>query len=175
MRNQLHNYILLFCILGLFTGCQKSSHRLKLDKTAADFKLMNLDHGRFYLNQQRGKVVLLLFWTTWCNICKEEMLYLNDLQNQCNTDNFVIKAICADPENIDKVRDIASRFKVAYSILLDQNSSVTRRYKILAFPTTILIDPSQKIQFLREGYTPLIAKQLKIKIQSILSIKEGLS
>jgi thiol-disulfide isomerase/thioredoxin len=48
---------------------------------APDFILTDLKGGQFRLSDQRGKPVLLIFGTTWCPSCREEIPHLKDISH----------------------------------------------------------------------------------------------
>ena len=91
------------CILLALIGATAISRQLKkrnsLEK-APDFGLETLARDRFYLNQQRGKTVILVFGDTACSICKQEMVDLQELKEKHDKDKLTIAAICCDQEII---------------------------------------------------------------------------
>ena len=83
--------------------------------------------------------------------------------------NLIVVAACSDPENINDAKNVVENLKPNYPVLLDNNAKISRLYKTAAFPTTFVIDAEQNIAFVREGYNPAIAKQIKDKVTSLLA------
>jgi peroxiredoxin len=164
---------LLVCISVFLTSCGRDGDTVIPGESAKDFRLDTLSHERFYLNQHKGKVVVLVFWTTWCSICKGELVELNSIKNVSENGDVVVASICSDPEDINAVKQIVESLKIEYPVLLDKGQTVTGRYMISAFPTTIIIDQKGVVSFTREGYNPAIASQLKTKISSLLVSDES--
>lgn len=65
---------------------------------APDFEITLLDGETFRLSDQRGKVVLLNLWATWCGPCVMEMPDLDQLARDYEDDLVVIGVNCGDPE-----------------------------------------------------------------------------
>jgi len=159
---------ILVCGLCFFLcSCGRDNNKISPGDIAKDFRLDTLAHKRFYLNQHKGKVVVLVFWTTWCKICKTELVDLKSLKDMPNGENLVIAGICSDPENINEVKQIAENLNIDYPVLLDKGQVVTGRYRIGPFPTTVIINQKGVVSFVREGYNPAIANQVKTKVSSL--------
>ena len=60
---------------------------------AADFQLSDLDGQLLRLQDQRGKVVLLNFWATWCHPCLQEMPLMDQLYQTLQQRPFVMWAV----------------------------------------------------------------------------------
>ena len=157
----------------LFSSCGRNSEPIGPDAAAPDFRLNTLSHKRFYLNQHKEKVIVLVFWTTWCNIYKTELVELESLSHMPQSGNLVMAGICSDPENIHVVKQITENLGIHYPVLLDEGQSVTARYKISAFPTTVIIDQKGIVRFIRVGYSTAIANQIKTKVASLIITEEG--
>ncbi len=162
--------LVVFCCLVITAGCDKSRSG-QPGTLADDFRLETLSHERFYLNQQRGKVVLLVFWTTWCTQCKKELNELKNLINEMPGNSFVVGAVCSDPENINDLKRIASDWNMNYPVLLDQNAALFKKYRLRGFPSTMVIGRDGRIEMVRNGYSRLIMKQIRGKIKDLVSQK----
>ena len=173
MKYFLHITFTLFCLSVLLSSCGKDGSTISPGEAAKDFRLDTLSHERFYLNEHKGKVVVLVFWTTWCSVCKGELVELNTIKDVSMNGDLVVAGICSDPENIDTLKEVTETLKIEYPVLLDKGQTVTGKYKVSAFPTTIIIDQKGIVSFIREGYNPAIASQLKTKISSLLVSDES--
>ncbi len=155
--------------LGLLAGCGAESDIVSPGKPAQDFRLDTLAHDRFYLNQQRGRVVVLVFWATWCSSCKQELVALEPLVQEFPPEKLTMAAICSNPENLDTVKTIVQNLGLTYPILLDQGAKVFQRYHQRAYPATIIINQDGIVTFFRLGYSPAFMKQIKTTVESLLS------
>jgi peroxiredoxin len=108
-------------------------------KLAADFTLATPDGGNFRLADQRGKVVLVNFWATWCPPCLEEMPAMERLWRRHKDAGFVLVAISldADPK---KVPPFVSARKFTFPIALDPRMAVAETYGVRALPSSFVID-----------------------------------
>jgi len=106
---------------------------------AADFQLPGLHGQSLRLQDQRGKVVLLNFWATWCPPCVHEMPLMDQLYQTLRQRPFVLWAV-AMQEDRDKVAPFIDKHRFQFTILLDRDGAVSTRYKLRGLPTTYLID-----------------------------------
>jgi len=166
--NLSYRILLACCLAGLLIGCRDDGGGAVPGSIAKDFRLDTLGHDRFYLNQNRGKVVVLLFWDTQCSLCKREMIDLKSLQDAHGSEKLVVAAVCTDPENIDEVRSIVKELGIDYPVLLDRGADVSRKYGVVAFPTTVVIDKAGYISLAGQGYSAVIVRRVEVKVAGAL-------
>jgi peroxiredoxin len=109
----------------------------------ADFTLTELGGKTWTLKEQRGKVVVLNFWATWCPPCRKEMPDLETLYKQFKDQGLVILAI--SDEDAGKVRPFVAEQKVTYPILLDPGRKVNELFQIQGIPKTFVYDRNGKL------------------------------
>lgn len=158
---------LLAWVVILLTGCSKPDKRLSIGEAVANFRLDTITHERFYLNRHKGKVVVLVFWATWCRPCKTEMLELRSFARLPGWQDVIIAAVCTDPENSDQVKSIIKNLEITYPVLLDHESRLFRRFRLDALPTTLVIDRQQRLGFFRVGCDRVMMNQVKTKVISL--------
>jgi peroxiredoxin len=112
---------------------------------------------------------VLVFWATWCSVCKAELVELKSLKDIAPSENLVVVGICSDPENINEVTQIAKNLNLDFPLLLDKKQTVTDKYGVSLFPTTVIIDQKGVVSFVREEYNTLIANQVKTKVTSLFA------
>ena len=108
-------------------------------KVAEDFALPTPDGASFRLAEQRGKVVLVNFWATWCPPCLEEMPAMERLWRRHKDAGFVLVAISldADPK---KVPPFVGARKFSFPVALDPKMAVAEKYGVRALPSSFVID-----------------------------------
>jgi peroxiredoxin len=109
----------------------------------ADFTLNELNGKPWTLKEQRGKVVVLNFWATWCPPCRKEMPDLEALYQQFKDQGLVILAI--SDEDAGKVKPFIAQQKVTYPILLDPGRKVNDLFQIEGIPKTFVYDRTGKL------------------------------
>lgn len=123
-------------------------------KTAPVFDLTDLNGTRVNLEKYRGKAVLLNFWATWCQACKEEMPAMERLHKELSKEGVQIVAISIDRGNEDRIKEFVEKYNLTFPILLDPNQTVRRNYFIMGLPTSYLIDPQGKLRGFVSGARP---------------------
>lgn len=123
---------------------------------APDFTAFDLDGNRVTLSAYLGRdVVLLDFYTTWCEPCVAELPHLRDIYRANKEKGFVLLAVSIDgPETIANVAGFARRNRLEFPMLLDEGDHISAFYNpTKAAPVTVLIDRAGFVVAVRQGYT----------------------
>jgi peroxiredoxin len=136
---------------ALALGLPAAQANIALATPAPDFTLKSLDGPNLRLQEQRGKVVLLNFWATWCGPCREEMPQLNKLYEKYRPSGFTLLGVNVD-EDSRNAAGIAGQMGVKFPVLLDGDKRVAKLYDLSAMPSTVLIDRDGRVRFLHRGY-----------------------
>jgi peroxiredoxin len=117
-------------------------------KLAEDFTLPLAEGTRFRLAEQRGKVVLINFWATWCPPCREEMPALERMWQHHKDQGFVLVAVSldADPK---VVTPYLTRHRLTFPVALDPTMDLGNAYGVRALPSSFVVD--------RQGYVVALA------------------
>jgi peroxiredoxin len=167
MKPILNFLILLGLVLSLIR-CGETDGPPGLGEKTANFRLNTLGHERFYLNQYKGNVVVLVFWATWCRSCKTEMVVLQTLTTLPEWKHVTAAAVCTDPENLSDARNIVQNLKITFPVLLDHEARLFEKFQLTAYPTTLIFDQDQQLSFVRVGYDPGIMKQIRSKVLNLV-------
>lgn len=118
---------------------------------APDFTLKSADGRNLRLAEQRGQVVLVNFWASWCGPCRVEMPHLNKIYDKYRASGFTLLAV-----NIDDDAQVgaatAARWGLKFPVLMDADKKVSRLYDLGSMPATVLIDRDGKVRYLHRGY-----------------------
>jgi len=86
----------------------------------------------------RGKVVLVSFWATWCEFCREQMLAMQELKQRLAGQPFEIVAVNF-AESPTKVREYVKSLPVDFRVALDPNQDAARAWRVRVLPVTYLV------------------------------------
>ena len=115
------------------------------------FKSENLLTGKaINLASYKGKYVLIDFWGTWCQPCRQQMPELVHINNLADSSKFVMISI-ASSDDIDNLKKVIKQENMIWPQI--HSDEITKLYNVGSFPTSLLID--------RNGI--VIAKDLSIK------------
>lgn len=151
-----------------------SEVRLKNSETASDFSLPETSGKLFKLSGQKGKVVLLDFWATWCSPCIVFIPQLMKLRAQyLDNPNVVFQSV-----NVDETPGIVKEFMLkksySFNVLYAAGTTVTKDYNVAAIPAVFLIDKEGRIQFKHIGFDSKenIVELLSTEIDELLVTKK---
>jgi peroxiredoxin len=124
---------------------------VKPQQAAPDFTLKRAEGGNLRLAEQRGQVVLINFWASWCGPCRVEMPHLNKLHDKYKAGGFMVLGVNIDDDPRHGAAT-AARWGLRFPVLLDTEKTVTRTYDLGAMPSTVLVDRDGRIRYLHRGY-----------------------
>ena len=102
-----------------------------LDDTDEEINIQNLD----------SKLIILNFWATWCEPCKEEMPSLNRLQANQKLKNLKIYPINIGKENLNKVKSFFTELDINnLEPYFDNPSTLAKTFSLRGLPTTIILN-----------------------------------
>ena len=97
------------------------------------------------IKEFNGNLILLNFWATWCEPCKEEMPSLDRLQKNKNLSNLKIFAINISKESKKKVDNFFKDLNIKnFDPYFDTPTTLAKTFSLRGVPTSILIDKDGK-------------------------------
>jgi len=145
-------FICFFATL-LLLGCSQSDEakengedgkprvaRATIGYPAPDFTLLDVDGKSVSLSENRGRVLMVNFWATWCTPCRVEMPSMESLYRQFNRKEFEIWSVSSDFEGARVVKPFMKSYNLTFPALIDENFEVNNLYQVRSLPTTYIID-----------------------------------
>lgn len=120
---------------------------------APDFTLQSNTGENVRLAEQRGQVVMLNFWASWCGPCRQEMPLLDAMYKRYNSAGFQFYGINVEEDNTD-AKKLLKELGVTFPVLFDPESKASKLYNVDAMPTTVVIDKKGQIRYVNRGYKP---------------------
>jgi peroxiredoxin len=138
-------------------------------KKVRDFTLRDINGKNYTLSENIGRgPIIINFWATWCLPCYGEMKELKRLYNSYAHTNLQILSISIDDvKTLSKVKVTVRANKYPFTVLLDSNQSVYKKYQLSGVPQIFLIDKNGFILYSHKGYKKGDEKKLEEKLQAI--------
>jgi thiol-disulfide isomerase/thioredoxin len=143
-----------------------------IGKTAPEIRLPLLDGEEFILSRERGKVVILDFWASWCAPCIEAMPELLDAFKDFQQHELVLAAInqAESPATVRRfLEEQGWKDTSGLVVALDPDQETSTRYAFKEIPFTVVIDTDGKTAAIIEGYRPGNARILADMARKIIS------
>ena len=151
---QIFQILTITALLALSAFSQTS---LKAGDDAPIFTSASLEGNYFDLEQKRGSVVVLTFWSTKCEICRSEIPRLNQFTSQYDGKNVVFLALTT--ENEDRIapflRSNPFKFTIlpnSFGVILQYADRSKGGNLDMGFPAFYVIDQGGKLAYRASGY-----------------------
>ena len=120
----------------------KIKEKIGLGRQAKDFTVNRLNGTPFQLSKQKGKVVLVDFWATWCGPCRREIPNLKEYYKDLNKKGLEIIGISLDVKK-EKLEEYIKKEKLAWNISFSGkgwDDETAHAYGVRSIPSYWLID-----------------------------------
>lgn len=135
---------------------------------APTFTLKGMDDKSYSGGGARDKAMLVNFWASWCEPCKQEAPELDKLAAEYASELEIYGVNVSKYDNAKKARQFVQDFNLQYPILLDTKGEVFEElYKGQVFPTNVLIDRNGVIQEIILGAPD--PKDLRKKVSKLIN------
>ncbi len=145
---------------------QANQGRPQSENIAPDFTLQLLDSDEsITLSDLRGKVVLINFWASWCDPCKEEAPLLEAFWQEYQDKGVMFIGVdWVDPENL--AREYLEEFGLTFPNGRDLEQRIGDLYKVDGVPETYLIDQNGVIDTFYYG--PIDFADLRVRLDRLI-------
>ncbi len=139
----------LLPMLAVF-GVSAQSLRPSPGIEAPALELPGADGSVYRLSAYRGRVVLVSFWASWCEPCREEMPSIEALRRSLRGMPFVVLAV-NEGESARTARRFAGAARLNAPLLLDQDGAAARTWGARALPSAYIVGPDGVVRYSHVG------------------------
>jgi thiol-disulfide isomerase/thioredoxin len=138
---------------------------------APDFALDLLSGDRFRLTEQKGKIVVLDFWATWCGPCIQIMPEIERVVEMYKEQDVLLVAVNLQ-ETPERIRSTLERLKLGPTVALDIDGVVADKYAATAIPQTVVVNRDGSVARLFVGGGPQYGEQLQQALEELVADEE---
>lgn len=150
--------------LIVFLSASLSASALDIGQMAPDFTLKNTQGENLNLAEQRGQIIVINFWASWCGPCRKEMPILQSFHHQYNNLGVSVWGVNIEQEN-QAGREFLDDLHLSFPIFFDNSNIIAANYQVEAMPTTVIVGRNGKVRYTfkgyRDGYEQKYAKAIK--------------
>lgn len=138
---------------------------------APDFKLDMLVGGKFQLSANRGKVIVLDFWASWCGPCVQAMPLIDEVVKEFDKD--IVRLIGVNlQEDRETASSLLERLEITPEVALDIDGATAEKFQVSAIPQTVVIDRKGTVRAVFIGGGPELQENIRTAIQRALEPAE---
>lgn len=158
--------LLIVALLTVALAPSSYAGSLHIGDKATNFTLKSLSGQNQKLSEQRGKVIVLSFWASWCGSCQPHLQLLNTLVKEHANKGMELWVVSLD-EKRKKTLKAAKKMQLNATILLDQQQDISEQYLVDELPTTVIIDRDGIMRFVHVDFTANDEKRYKNELLRI--------
>ena len=137
----------ILCCCATLAGAQQGAAQLRpwTGGPTPALALQDLEGRTHRLEDYRGRVVLVNFWATWCEPCRDEMPSMNRLRAALAGQPFAVLAVNL-AESEARIRRFMEQVPLEFPVLLDRDSGAAKAWGARLLPVSFLVGPDGRIR-----------------------------
>jgi cytochrome c biogenesis protein CcmG, thiol:disulfide interchange protein DsbE len=172
--------ILVLCATVLISGCSKKEKAapppaeaqagttVEVGRPMPAYTAQSLDGSAFDLAKERGNVVLLNLWATWCGPCRAEIPELQALHAKYAAQRFKVIGVSVDEGPAADVKAFVDEQKMTYPVVLDPQGKLASVLETTVLPTSVILDRKGTVVWKSAGMVTLRDAEMNKALQTAL-------
>lgn len=151
-------------VLALLSAAPVGSQRA--GSPAPEIGLEDTDGNVVRMADLQGKVVIVDFWASWCEPCREEIPFLNELKAEYG-DRLVVVGVNLDRDE-DNMTEFLERNPMNFRVVHDEDQDVAGRYRPSRMPSSYIIDRAGVVRFVHAGFEASDREEIRAHVRSLM-------
>jgi thiol-disulfide isomerase/thioredoxin len=154
-------------LVGIALGASATDLKRWEGGATPPLALEDLAGQRHALADYKGKVVLVNFWATWCEPCRDEMPSIDRLRASLKGQPFEVLAVnMAEP--LSRIEKFAAMVPVGFPLLRDRDGSVGKAWRAKLLPASYLIGRDGRIHYVAYGELDWSSDAVRRRVAELL-------
>lgn len=158
-----------FGLILFFAGRWEISKEEFVGDAAPEIEFQTNNGKSGSLTQQKGAVVLINFWASWCQPCMEEMPALRMLEDHFKDKGFVMFAFNIGGDHAESFQAKVSSSKMPKNLVFNFSKSQLKPYSVDGIPLSVLINKEGKIHRVYRGPQDWMDISVLREIENLIS------
>ena len=124
---------------------------LKIGSAMPSYSGPTLEGSTFDLTKEKGHVVFVNLWATWCGPCRFEIPQLEELHQKYKARGLTVVGVSVDESEPKAVQEFATEQKMTYPVVLDPAGKMAVILQTTILPTSVILDRQGKIVWKKYG------------------------
>ena len=134
------------------TPAASADGRVEVGLPAPAYATVSLNGDSVSLAAQRGKVVLVNIWATWCHPCREEIPELIAIHSRYRDRGLELIGVSVDTDGYDEaIRTFMADYKMTFPVWRDPDERISTQFLAVGVPATFLIDKAGILRWRKTG------------------------
>lgn len=160
---------ILYGLAVLATYGSTTVHALSVGQPVPAVALPLLTGKTESLDGYRDRVVLVMFWASWCGPCRKELPALDVLHKRFRDRGFSVVGVTVDSQRA-RAEEFVRRYNVSYRVAFDPQFAVAKEFQADTMPVSYLIKRDGKVAKVFEGYSDQKLPQIEAAIAEMLGV-----
>ncbi|MCP4404336.1 MAG: TlpA family protein disulfide reductase [bacterium] len=154
----------IFCVLMLFAN---TGMAVQVGDNAPQFEALTLTETTFDSAAMIGeKPLLLVFWATWCPVCKEEIPKLKEMYSTFAPQGLEVLAVNVGiNDSAAKATRYVEKYDISYPVFFDEGSQITKQFEVQGTPTIIIVDVHGVVRYRSSEVPEDLAENFEMLMQ----------
>lgn len=148
--------LIFFIVMTIFTNILSLYRSNNLNKEALNISAVTLLHNKPYV-LPKNEPILIHFWASWCPTCKVEAPNIQTI-----SENYNVLTVALKSGSDAEIEEYLKSRNLNFNVVNDMDGTITKKFEISIFPTTIIYDKNGEIAFSDVGYTSTIGLWLRM-------------
>ena len=148
-------FLCFFTATAAVSGAEvpDSTSLTRVGEMAPAFTVTTTDGLQLDLEEERGRVILVNFFATWCPPCIAEMPRLEkEIWQDYKGKDFIVIAVGRE-HTLDEIKKFQEEKSFTFPLAPDPDRGVYAKYATKFIPRNVLIDKKGRIVYQSKGYT----------------------
>lgn len=135
------NRLAVLAVFFFLCGSSRAGQNVApaIGSTAVAFELKTLEGEALQLKNFKGRALIMNFFASWCDPCREEMPVINALAAKANEKGYAVLGVAVQDRRAS-VAEFARETRTGFPLALDLDSKVQRAYRVIGPPATFFVD-----------------------------------